>query len=431
LAEIIKLAKRKYYNNLLTKSNKKTKTTWNIINENINKRCGRQDVSSININGVITQNNEVIANTFNSYYSSVAQHITKNFGNSNSVGNKHNPVNYLRNILKQPLPLDKLKFVSPEEIENVAKSLKAKESHGYDEIPTKVIKQSIAYISSPLAYICNLMLSSGIFPTRLKFAEIKPLYKKGERTDITNYRPISLLPSFSKIFEKIIFRRLIQHFDCNETLANELFGFRRKSSTELASFNLINDILMALNNKLLVGGIFCDLRKAFDCVDHEILLAKMYQYGIIGKSHKLITSYLENRSQSVIITSKSKRYYSEWEPIKQGVPQGSVLGPLLFIIYINDLPQTIKLLANLVLFADDTSMIVKSTDPMDSNNTIQRNVINADRWFKNNSLSLNTDKTHLLQFHTKSDQIKDLQVYYENKQITTVTTIKFLGLIID
>ena len=208
MAEIIKLAKQKYYNNLLTKSTNKTKTTWNIINENINKRHGRQDISSININGVITQNNEVIANTFNSYYSSVAQHITKNFGNSNSVGNKHNPVNYLRNILKQPLPLDKLKFVSPEEIENVAKSLKAKESHGYDEIPTKVIKQSIAYISSPLAYICNLMLSSGIFPTRLKFAEIKPLYKKGERTDITNYRPISLLPSFSKIFEKIIFRRL-------------------------------------------------------------------------------------------------------------------------------------------------------------------------------------------------------------------------------
>ena len=208
---------------------------------------------------------------------------------------------------------------------------------------------------------------------------------------------------------------LIQHFDCNEILANEHFGFRCKSSTELASFNLINDILMALNTKLLVGGIFCDLRKAFDCVDHEILLAKMYQYGIIGKSHELITSYLEDRSQRVSITSKSKPYYSEWEPIKQGVPQGSVLGPLLFIIYINDLPQTTNPLANLVLFADNTSMIVKSTDPTDFNNTTQRNIINADRWFKTNSLSLNTDKTHLLQFHTKSDQIKDLQVYYCNE----------------
>ena len=115
---------------------------------------------------------------------------------------------------------------------------------------------------------------------------------------------------------------------------------------------------MALNNKLLVGGIFCDLRKAFYHVDHEILLAKMHQCGITSKSHKLIKSYLENRSQRVIITSTSKQYYSEWEPIKQGVPQGCILGPLLFIIYLNDLPQAIAPSASPVLSADDMSMIV-------------------------------------------------------------------------
>jgi hypothetical protein len=213
--------------------------------------------------------------------------------------------------------LYEFKHVSPKEIDNDAKSLKAKESHGYDEIPTKVIKQNISYISSPLAHICNLILSSGTFPTRLKFAKIKPLYKKDERMDISNYRPISLLPSFSKIFEKFIFRRLIQHLDYNKILANEQFGFRSNTPTDLASFHLISKILEALNNRLLVGGIFCDLRKAVDCVDHKILLAKMYQYGITGKGLKLITSYLQDRNQRVIISSSSKLYYSEWESIKQ------------------------------------------------------------------------------------------------------------------
>jgi hypothetical protein len=112
------------------------------------------------------------------------------------------------------------------------------------------------------------MLSSGTFPTRLKFAELKPLCKKGERMDISNYRPISLLPSYSKIFEKIIFRRLLKYLDYNKILANELFGFRSRTYTDLASFHLISKILEALNNRLLVGGIFCDLRKAFDCMDH-------------------------------------------------------------------------------------------------------------------------------------------------------------------
>jgi len=214
-------------------------------------------------------------------------------------------------------------------------------------------------------------------------------------------------------------------------LANEQFGFRSKTSTDLASFHLISKILEALNNRLLVGGIFCDLRKAFDCVDHKILLAKMYQYGITVKGLKLITSYLQDRSQRVIISSRSKLYYSEWESIRQGVPQGSVLGPLLFLIYINDLPQTINSLADPVLFADDTSMLVKLTEPWEFLHSIQRNIINADRWFKSNSLLLNMDKTHLLQFYTKTGQIMDLEVRYENKQITTVNTIKFLGLIID
>ena len=172
----------------------------------------------------------------------------------------------------------------------IIQSLKAKNSHGYDGIPTKILKISTPFITSPLTYICNISLSSGIFPSRLKFSEIIPVHKKGNRMDITNFRPISLLTSFSKILEKVIYARLYQHIDQNNILATEEFGFRNNSSTENASFNLINEVLLALNNKLAVGGLFCDLEKAYDSVNHDILLSKCEFYGFRSKTNALIRS---------------------------------------------------------------------------------------------------------------------------------------------
>jgi hypothetical protein len=154
------------------------------------------------------------------------------------------------------------------------------------------------------------------------------------------------LNSFSKIFENITFTRLIRHLNYNHIIFEEQFGYRTKSSMDLASYKLINDILTSLNNNLLVGGVFCDLQRAFDCVDHDLLLSKMHWYGISGKGYNLIQSYVENRYQRVIICNKSWPYYSEWELIRYGVPQGSLLVPLFFILYINDLPKTMAISAN-------------------------------------------------------------------------------------
>jgi len=206
LADAIKLVKKIHYNNLLVNSSNKTKTMWNIINENINKKPLRNDTAfiNININGTITHNSQVIAETFNTYFSTVVQHIhTEISKNLHSVVNENNPLNFLCDVFKQLIPSIKLKFVSPKEIEDVVSSLKMKDSHGYDGISTKVLKQSIPYILSPLTYICNLMISTGIFPTRLKFAEIKPLCKKGEMTNIFNYRPIFLLTFFRKFLKRL------------------------------------------------------------------------------------------------------------------------------------------------------------------------------------------------------------------------------------
>ena len=172
------------------------------------------------------------------------------------------------------------------EIGKIIHSLKCKDSYGYDEISSRILKISAPYVLSPLTYIFNKILSTGIFPERLKFSEVRPLFKNGDITEFSNYRPISLLTSFSKIIEKIIYKRLYSYLNDNNILVDDQYGFREKLSTKMAIYTLLNNVLSSLGRKNLVGGLFCDLQKGSDCVNHKILLAKMKFYGISGTANK-------------------------------------------------------------------------------------------------------------------------------------------------
>jgi len=212
------------------------------------------------INDTIVNNSQEIAYAFNDYFSSVADTIINNISKGND-GTKDDisHSSYLINNINNVYQNIERKHASTHEISKIFESLKLKNSCGYDEIPIKILKLTTPFIISPLTFICNKSLSTGIFPERLKYAQIWPIYKKGDKQLITNYRPISLLTSFSKIFEKLIFTRLHRHLYTNGILAKEQYGFRSNSSTENAAYDIINEITKSLNEKRSLGGLFCDL----------------------------------------------------------------------------------------------------------------------------------------------------------------------------
>ena len=270
----------------------------------------------------------------------------------------------------------------------------------HDELSTSLLKSIIGSIVTPLVHICNLSLLTGVFPSSFKLAKVIPVHKKDNTMIVSNYRPISILPSFSKILERIVYNRLYEFFDQHKSLNPEQYGFRRSYSTDLALLKFYDRVSSALAAREHVVGVFMDLSKAFDTLDHTILLSKLAHYGVLGIALQWFSSYLTMRRQFTHYNLVN----SDVLYLKCGVPQGSILGPLLFLIYINDICDVSNAALNYTLFADDTSVFMSHREIDVLERAINSELPKLALWFRSNLLSLNVLKNNFIHFKgRKSD----------------------------
>ena len=397
------------------------KNLWTGIKSiiNIKSKNSPRSISQLTADGETIQDPQKMANVFNNFFVNVSTQVSSEIPRT-----KKSPLDYLKNRNMNSF------FISPvthSEIEDIIISLKNGKSTGPFSIPVKLLKLVKSDISRPLACIFNESITLGTFPDKLKWARVIPIYKKGAHNEPSNYRPISLLSVFGKLFEKLMFKRLYEYLDNLNTFYPLQFGFREKHSTNHALISMTESIKSTIDNGDYGCGVFIDLKKAFDTVNHSILLKKMEHYGIRGIALNWFTSYLSNRKQYVSVNG----HISEYLNISCGVPQGSVLGPLLFLIYINDLPNATRHL-RFYLFADDTNIYFEAKDLETLQKIMKRELRHVKKWLEANKLALNVEKTNFVVFHSPAKKLTELVILkFGRKKITRASHLKFLGVLLD
>jgi len=415
ISRIIRRSKSRYFYTKFNACKNDPKNTWRTINSLMNRSVNRSDVREVCDGNTLLSQPLDIANHFNLYFSSIASTLDNDIPHVDT-----SPLDYLGEIQPQSFffrPVTKCEVKREiNKLPNKTSTLKC--------VPLFIFKYFADILSPIISCLFNSSVDCGLFPSSLKIARITPLHKKGDRKCISNYRPISNLPIVSKLFEKLMHCRVLTYLETYNIISPHQFGFRSKCSTTDAVTEFLDNACESLESRNVLVSIFLDFSKAFDTVNHAILLRKLFHYGIRGKVHRWFGSYLEDRMQYVSVNDSS----SDVCTVNIGIPQGSVLGPLLFILYINDMSSSSNVL-NFVHFADDTTVFMRHDNVDELKRMVNVELAGVDTWLKINRLSLNISKTSYM--FVTDRKVDDVDIGVAGRRIERVDRAKFLGITID
>ena len=423
----MKKAKDEYFQDQIEENKHDSKKLWkNLKGLGLKGKGKSAQETVINVQGELCHDKLKIANEFNNYFTTVADKLAcklpVNTNEFNADSDRIQKFYEEKGISKDSFhfsPVTK-KFVLDE-----LNKLKVLKSTGLDMVPARFLKDGARNLYGPLNYIINLSILSSTFPDEMKIAKVTPLHKKKDKTQVGNYRPISVLSVVSKNLEKSVYAQIEKYFQEKKLIYEFQSGFRNGYSTETCLIHLLDFVRNEVSQGRFVGMVLLDLQKAFDTVNHKILLKKLEVMGLDSACIKWFRSYLTNRHQVVTM----QKVISDSLPIKCGVPQGSILGPILFMCYINDMCICVKN-SKLLLYADDSVLLYSDTNPKLIEEKLSVELSNCIEWMTDNKLSLHVGKTESILFCSKG-KLKytgDFKVTYNNQVIQRKESVKYLGM---